>query len=397
MAQVTPIPIGLVSPHPRLATRLKLDVGSLAALIRQSVCEDVPNGQLEPGRVVPREDREGYYVYIGVRRFHALKSLYEETGEERFAVFNAYVDSERSLLSLFLRVRSENEEGTGQRVGLSVLEKILGLYKIRGSIPAERLDDELRRELAVAEKLDEKRIMKLFEIEIAAHFSYRLEHLERLCQITDLEDLYESAACTAGYAIPPERMEQAVDGREDAVRTLKWFGRLFPDYAASAENRRAGEKQTSVQRYPQAEQESGAREESDTANRKSLEVHRRDVIIVPCPRCGVENMVEVRLRAEVTRLATDPQGESITAVPDVVVGCSVECSGCRSGFHALIKPLEGRRYALETSLSPRFQEPKRVVEAVDLRFDFENGHWQKLAGETVVGLVRTSGRATTSK
>ena len=397
MAQVTPIPIGLVSPHPRLATRLKLDVGSLAALIRQSVCEDVPNGQLEPGRVVPREDGEGYYVYIGVRRFHALKSLYEETGEERFAVFNAYVDSERSLLNLFLRVRSENEEGTGQRVGLSVLEKILGLYKIRGSIPAEKLDDELRRELAVAEKLDEKRIMKLFEIETAAHFSYRLEHLERLCQITDPEELYESAACTAGYAIPPERMEQAVDGREDAVRTLKWFGRLFPDYAASVENRRAGEKQASVQLQLQAEQESGAREKSGTASRKSLEVHRRDVIIVPCPRCGVENMVEVRLRAEVTRLATDPQGESITAVPDVVVGCSVECSGCRSGFHALIKPLEGRRYALETSFSPRFQEPKGVVEAVDLRFDFENGHWQKLAGETVVGLVRTSGRAATRK
>lgn len=187
---------------------------------------------------MPREDLEGYYVYIGVRRFHALKSLYEETREERFAVFvfNAYVDSERSLLSLFLRVRSENEEGTGQRVCLSVLEKILGVYKIRGSIPLEKLDDELRRELAVAEKLDEKRIMKLFEIETATHFIYRLEHLERLCQISDLEDLYESAACTAGYAIPPERMENAVEGRADAVRTLKWFGRLFPDYAASVEN-----------------------------------------------------------------------------------------------------------------------------------------------------------------
>ena len=397
MAQVKQIPLSLVSPHPKLATRLRLDVGSLAALIRQSVGEDVPNGQLEPGRVVPRENGEGYYVYIGVRRLYALKSLCEETGDERFAVFNAYADSESSLLNLFLRVRSENEQGKGERVGLSVLEKILGLYKIRGSIPPEKLDDELRREMAVAEKLDEKRIMKLFEVETAAHFGYRLEHLERLCQIADLEELYKSAACTAGYAIPPERMEKAVEGREDAVRTLKWFGRLFPDYATSAENRRAEERQTSVQLQLQAEQESGAREESDAANRVSLEVHKRDVIIVPCPRCGVENMIEVRLKAEVTRLATDPQGESMTAVPDVVIGCSVECSGCRSGFHALIEPLEGRRYALETSLSPRFQEPKGVVEAVDLRFDFQKGYWQKLAGETVIGLVRTSGRATARK
>jgi hypothetical protein len=392
------IPIELVSPHPKLATRLRLEVGPLAAIIREAVDEDVPNGQLEPGRVVPREDGKGYHVYVGVRRFYALKSLHEETGEERFAVFNAYVDSKgKSLLNLFLRVRSENEEGKGERVGLSVLEKILGLHKIRGSIPPERLDDELRRELAVAVKLDEKRIMKLFEVETAARFGYRLEHLERLCQTTDLEELYKSAACTAGYAVPPERMEKAVEGREDAVRTLKWFGRLFPDYATSIENRRAVERQTSVQLQLQARQESRAREESETASRGSLEVHRRDVIIVPCPKCGVENMIEVRLKAEVTRLATDPQGESMTAVPDVVVGCSVECSGCGGGFHALVKPLEGRRYALETSLSPRIQEPKGVVEAVDLRFDFENGHWQKLAGETVIGLVRTSGRATTRK
>jgi len=397
VAEVRQIPLSLVNPHPKLATRLKLDVGSLAALIRQSASNDIPNGQLEPGRVVPREVGEGYYVYIGIRRFYALKSLHDETGEQRFAVFNAYLDSERSLLNLFLRVRSENEEGKGERVGLSVLEKILGLYRIRGSIPAEKLDDELRRELAVAEKLDEKRIMKLFEVETAAHFGYRLEHLERLCQITDLEELYKSAACTAGYAIPPERMEKAVEGREDAVRTLKWFGRLFPDYATSVENRRAGERRTSVQLQLQAEHDSGAREESDTVNRRALEVHKRDVIIVPCPKCRVENMIEVRLKAEVTRLATDPQGESMTAVPDVVICFSVECSGCRSGFHALIKPLEGRRYALETSHSPRLQEPKEVVEAVDLRFDFENGHWQKLAGETVIGLVRTSGRATTRK
>ena len=397
VAEVKQIPLRLIAPHPKLATRLRVEVHSLASLIREAVEEDVPNGQLEPGRVVPNDEGKGYYVYIGVRRFYALKSLYEETGEERFAVFNAYVDSESSLLNLFLRVRSENEQGKGERVGLSVLEKILGLYKIRGSIPAEKLDDELRRELAVAVKLDEKRIMKLFEVETAAHFGYRLEHLERLCQITDLEELYKSAACTAGYAIPPERMEKAVEGREDAVRTLKWFGRLFPDYATSIENRRAGERQTSVQLHLQAEQESGAREESETANRGSLEVHKRDVIIVPCPKCGVENMIEVRLKAEVTRLATDPQGESMTAVPDVVIGCSVECSGCRGGFHALIKPLEGRRYALETSLSPRLQEPKGVVEAVDLRFDFENGRWQKLAGEAVIGLVRTSGRAATRK
>ena len=399
MSELKQIPLALVTPHPKLATRLKLDVQSLAELIRGAVDEDVPNGQLEPGRVVPREDGQGYYVYIGLRRFYALKSLYEETRDKRFAVFVAFVDpSTRSLLDLFLRVRAENEEGKGERVGLSVLEKVYGLHRISGLVSLDKMDDGLKRELAVAEKLDEKRIMKLFEIETAAHFSFRLEHLERLCQIASLEELYESAACTAGYAIPPERIEKAVEGREDGVRTLKWFGRLFPDYAKGIEDRRAGERQAPVQLQLETEQESGAKEEeSDTTERGPLEVHERDVIIVACPKCGVENMVEVRVEAEVTRLATDPQGTSMTAVPDIVAACSIECSGCRDGFHVFVKPLEGRRYALETSLSPRFQEPRAVVEAVDLRFDFENGRWQKLAGEKVVGLVRTSGRASTRK
>jgi len=398
MSELMQIPLALVTPHPKLATRLKLDVHSLAELIKGAADDDVPNGQLEPGRVVPREGGQGYYVYVGLRRFYALKSLYEETRDKRFAVFTAFVDpSTRSLLDLFLRVRAENEEGKGERIGLSVLEKVYGLHRISGLVSLDKMDDGLKRELAVAEKLDERRIMKLFEIETAAHFSFKLEHLERLCQIASLEELYESAACTAGYAIPPERMDKAVEGREDAVRTLKWFGRLFPDYAKEIEDRRAGERQTSVQLQLEAAQQSSAGQESDAADRGPLEVHKRDVMIVSCPKCGVENMAQVRVEAEVTRLATDPQGTSMTAVPEIVVACSIECSGCGNGFHAFVKPLEGRRYALETSLSPRFQEPRAVVEAVDLRFDFENGHWQKLVGEKVIGLVRSSGRASTRK
>ena len=392
MAEVKQIPLSLVSPHPKLATRLRLDVGSLAPLIRQSAGGDVPNGQLEPGRVVLREDGEGYYVYIGVRRFYALKSIYEDTGEERFAVFNSYVDSERSLLDLFLRVRSENEEGKGERVGLSVLEKILGLYKIRGSIPPERLDDGLRRELAVAEKLDEKRIIKLFEVETTAHFGYRLEHLERLCLIEDAEEFFETAACTAGFSIPPERVEKAVDG-SDAANTLKWFGRLFPEYARGRQERPGTELQTSIQQQLDIGEEGESEKGTNASGGGSLEVHEKEVIMVLCPACGIENMVQTRLEAEVTRLSGDPNGTRTTTTPDVVVSCGIDCHRCAKEFHLFIKPLGGRRFAVEVSPSSRFREPKEVVEAVDLRFEFEKGVWQKLAGEKVIGVVRASGRA----
>jgi hypothetical protein len=395
MAEVVGIPIRLVSPHPKLATRLKLEVGSLAALIREAVDEDVPNGQLEPGRVTPREDGEGYFVYIGVRRFYALKSLYEETGDERFAIFNAYVDSkEKSLLDLFLRVRSENEQGKGERVGLSVLEKIFGLHKISGSVSPEKLDDELKRELAVAEKLDEKRIMKLFEMETAAHFGFRLEHLERLCQMEDAEELFESAACTAGFALPPERIEKAVEGR-DAAHTLKWFGSLFPEYTKGREERPSTGKQGAPAREEPGVggEGDGKGQDANAPDQGPLEVHEKEVIIAPCPACGIENMLQMRLNAEVTRLSRDPEGESVTAAGDAVVSCAIGCYHCAKKFQVFIKPLGGRRFAVEVSLSPRFREPKEEVEAVDLRFDREKEVWQKIAGERVVGLVRTRGRA----
>lgn len=389
MAEVKQIPISLVSPHPQLATRLELKVDSLAKLMRDAVAEDVPNGQLEPGRVIPKEADEGYYVYIGVRRFHALRSLYEETRDERFAVFNAYVDSPgTSLLDLFLRVRRENEEGKGERAGLSVLEKVYGLRKIRDSIQSEGLDGELKRELAISEKLDEARITRLFNVEKAARFGYRLEHLERLCGLEDNREMFESAACIAGFALPPDRMEKAVEGR-DAAYTLKWFGTVFPEYRAERKT------DSGIAQGTSGQQSSGPGEETprmsqtgSTADSKPLEIHEKDVMIFLCPACGIENMVQLRLKAEVTRLPGDPNGESITATPDVVVGCNFECYHCAREFHVFIKPLEGRRSAIETSLSSKFREPKDEVESVDLRYDFEKKEWQKIAGGKIIGVVK---------
>ena len=393
MAEVARIPLRLVSPHPELSTRLRLDVRSLAALIRDAADEDVPNGQLEAGRVVPRQDGKGYYVYIGVRRFRALTTLYEETDDERFSVFNAYVDSNRSLLDLFLRVRSENEDGRGERVGLSTIEKIFGLHKISGSIPPERLDEEMKRELAVAEKLDEKRIMRLFEVETASHFRFRLEHLERLCQIPDAKEMFETAACVAGLAIPPERVERAVQGRE-AARTFRWFGSLFPEFAKAKEERQSAVRAPLIADKPVTDLESERKGAAQTAaGQHQLEIHETEVILVSCPECGVENMLQLFLNAEVIRLSRDPEGASVTAAADVVVSCAVKCYDCSTEFRVFIKPLGGRRFAVEASVTPRFREPKEELETLDLRFDREKAVWQKLEGEKVVGLVRTRGRA----
>ena len=48
------------------------------------------------------------------------------------------------------------------------------------------------------------------------------------------------------------------------------------------------------------------------------------MILVPCPECGVENMLQVRLKPRSPVCSRDPQGASITAAPDVVVSCCGE-------------------------------------------------------------------------
>lgn len=186
-AQVSSIPIGLVEPHPKLMLRFKYDVDSLADSIRSSVDENTPNGQLNPGRVVPKKDGKGYCVYIGVRRYFALRSLYEKTGDERFATYSAYIDTNVSEVQMFIRAKRENDEEKGERKGLSVLEEVLGLGRIRDSIsnPTKELGQSLARRLEIAGVISEERLRKLYEIEEATHSRFGVSQLEGLAKIAD--------------------------------------------------------------------------------------------------------------------------------------------------------------------------------------------------------------------
>src|SRR2546426_11749637 len=112
------MPLGLVEPHQRHAIRFEYRAKPLAELLRATADENTPNGQLVPGRVVPRDDgKEGYWVYIGVKRYYALTLLYGETRDERFGVFVAYIDTCLSDLEMVARAKTENEEENGEREG----------------------------------------------------------------------------------------------------------------------------------------------------------------------------------------------------------------------------------------------------------------------------------------
>ncbi|MDV3292655.1 MAG: hypothetical protein LYZ70_00105 [Nitrososphaerales archaeon] len=383
--QVSAIPLKLIATHPRLTFRFSYDVDSLADSIRSAADENTPNGQINPGRLVLREDGEGYCVYIGVRRFLALKSLYEKTRDERFATYNAYIDTNISELQMFVKAKKENDEERGERQGVSVLEEVSGIGKIRGSIDSRDLDEGLARLLVVAEKLGDAKILRLYKIEGAANFRFRLAQLERLAKIDDGREFYTAAAYVAGSGMRSDDIEPAVKDRE-GVFVFEWFPGLFPDY----------KKKGAEEKGPVGEEKQGAETKGATArggskrgDSKQFEVHKKGVIVVGCPRCRGENMLQLRGKIQATQIPSDPRGNGRTMEPDTVSRVVSECSRCSKSFHVFVRHVGGSTYAAEATVLGRFKEPKATTEAVDLRFDFEKEAWQKIVGAKVVGVLRT--------
>ena len=383
--QPVSIPLEKIQPHPKLALRFRYSVESLAALILAAASGNVPNGQLEPGRVVPTEDGLGYYVYVGVKRFLALKLLFEKTHDVRFAAFNAYVDTNLSPLRMFVIAKMENEEGKGEREGLSVLEEVSGIGRIRDSVKPGELDEGLRRLHDLSEKLGEERLKKLYELERVAHFKFRVAHLERLCRIEgDEKDFYLAAASAAGYRFTGDDIEEAVEARS-AAYNLEWFKDLFPSYSSEAPppptSPSSGHDQDGNQ-GGEGEAEGKGREEQGSGH---LEVHLEEVVLAACPKCEGENMVKLDGEVKATQIPPDPDGKRRTVVAESVDKVDCECFHCDGKFYAFAKHLEGREYAVESSLSKRFREPKTIVEAFDVRYDFGRGVWQKIVDGKIAG------------
>ncbi|HEV2138488.1 MAG TPA: hypothetical protein VGR53_06570 [Nitrososphaerales archaeon] len=382
-AQLTTIPLNLVQPHPKLALRFTYDVAGLAESIRSAADENTPNGQLNPGRVVLRPDGDGYYVYIGVRRYKALKLLYETTKDERFGSYTAYIDIGMSELQMFVKAKRENDEERGERQGLSVLEELFGITRIRDAIPHDGLDRWLKRLVDIADKLPEERFRKLYEFEVASRFRFRLPHLEYLCGVGNDEDFFLTAATAAGFGYRGDEMDRAWEDRK-AASSLDWFRSLFPDQPSATRVSLPNNSQNGAIENSQVADVVKAKPES-TKDAKGLEVHEKDVIAAPCPKCRSIHLLEMQGEIDATHIPPDPEGERRTEVAESVSRVTCTCTNCDARFYLLVKQLAGRAYLIESSTSMKFREPREKVEALDLRFDFEKNSWQKIAGDKVVG------------
>ena len=180
-------------------------------------------------------------------------------------------------------------------------------------------------------------------------------------------------------------MERAWEDR-NSVLSLDWFSKMFPEVKkAEPGGNGGGSKQRgrAKKKKPKAKK--------DTV--KGMEVHEERVVLVPCPRCGRLHMVETKGKVEATHVPEDPDGEKRTEVAVSVSRVERACSKCGGRFFAFVEHLEGRKYAAEPSVSMKFREPKKVVEAVDLRFDRKGSVWQIIAGDKVVGPLDFDGKA----
>ena len=374
------IPLELIEPHPRLACRFSYEVASLADSMKSTASEAVPNGQLNPGRVVKRKDREGhFYVYDGVRRFKALKSAYDATRDPRFAVFYAYVDEGLSELQMFLIAKAENEEAKGERQGVSLLEEIAGLRKIRDSVDPSKLTGTVKRLFDLSQRLDEDRIKKLYDVERASHAKFRLSQLEDLCRVDGGErEFYATAASAAGFGV--EDVAAAEKGKEAAYH-LDWFPKLFPGYKKEGVGGREG-----VPKRPDPV-------DDVEETRRRTEIYEKQVVVAMCPWCEGGNIIRMEGEITLTHLPLDPYSgdenlESATA--DTISKTQFTCSHCGMKFYPSIRRLEEGGCAADGAKSDEFREPTKKVEALEVSFDRDKRAWVRIKGNQTTGELNLS-------
>jgi transcription elongation factor Elf1 len=345
----------------------------LADSIRSLVDDNTPNGQLNPGRVVRREG--GYYVYIGIRRFLALKSLHESTGDQRFGVFSAYVDENLSELQMFIKAKAENEEERGERQRLSILEEVSGMSKIRESMgKLDGLDPSLKRLASLADKFDDERLKKLYDVEKASGSRFTLAQLEGLSRVQGEKEFYTTAASTAGFRVDDV---PSAERNRTAAYHLDWFPRLFPDYKKEGEL--PGSRIPSRVDHPEV--------------KEPLEVHEEGVIVVQCPKCEGGNMLRCEGEITLVHLSPDPEGELEAAVAESVAKATFACSHCGETFNVFVTKLDTGGYAVATSLSDGFVEPKEELGALNLRYNHRKKAWEMIEGDEIVGPLRLSSLA----
>ncbi len=409
--------INTIEPDPKFLFRFEYNDASLEKLaesIRQL-------GQIHNGRVMPKADASGYFVYVGIRRYFAMKKLFDETGDPRFGKYYAVIDEGLSEAEMLAKALAENMSEKGERKDLSVLEEI-GIFRRAAKLLSganaslvlkmlNRDEDYFKRRVSLAENFSEERLRKLYEIEGTSDFRFKIGHLERLQRNPDERQFVMMAAIIADARLKPSQVDVAEDLPEQAVN-IPWFAKLFPGYGMKRDSAQAGSADSELPSSEQIEalaemlegkgppQSSTVRElgqpapmTASSAEPPSMPVYEQDVLFVKCPFCSSENPCKLREKAEVTFIYPQQDGivQKATVEPDAIYRVRHECHGCGKQFFVLISPVEGTTSAesLKTN-NLREPEPKTAVGSLD--WDSGKLCWIKTVDDKPSILVLTAGR-----
>ncbi len=280
------LPIAECEPYPKAMMRFEYgpEDPNTAALAESILAQD----QLQMGRAVPKPDGKGHQVYIGTRRYFAIKSLQGKPGAP--TVYRAEIDYGLTEDEIIVRALMENEEGKGERKALSVEEE-LAYYRVllQGrseeqvvSIGTKAGKDTatMARKIRVARTLESEKLRRLYEVERKSGFKFKLGHAEQFAKLPDAKTMFEVAAVTANGRFDPGEVKPKA--AQELVKSIAWYRELFPEYA-----------------------EGDSSSSGDGAKKKGgqSKVAEPTLTFVQCPYCGAQNPFKHREKVTFTFLA----------------------------------------------------------------------------------------------
>jgi ParB-like chromosome segregation protein Spo0J len=425
--------IGTIDVHPKFLFRFDYDDESLKSLsesIRQV-------GQLQPGRVVPKNDASGYLVYIGIRRFMAIKKLYSETSEQAFSKFYAIIDEGLTEAEMFARAIAENMGEKGERKELSLPEEILTFGRFSEMMEGDegakvlrminRDSSFLRKRLALARNLSEERLGQLYRIEKASGFRFTIAHLEYLQRIEENRRFLLTAAVIAEARLKPNRTSLAEDILKQGFPKIGWFQENFPELNEQEGSAHGNQQQeefnmpsqdiiqqvrkklqgeVSEDKEPERvgnEAEKREQEESNIgaeAEATTLQESRSstlstpstryepptpffevDVLFLNCPLCGYENPCRLSTKEELTFYTLSDDGKIMkdTLLPEFFCLARHACGGCGNEFFVIISKGENGFGTNMSDSPPDLKGMKlHAAELGTLTWDPKKGKWVKI-------------------
>jgi ParB-like chromosome segregation protein Spo0J len=442
--------IGIIDVHPKFLFRFDYDDESLKNLsesIRQV-------GQLQPGRVVPKNDASGYLVYIGIRRFMAIKKLYSEKGEQAFSRFYAIIDEGLTEAEMFARAIAENMGEKGERKELSLPEEILTFGRFSNMMEGEegakvlrminRDSSFLRKRLALARNLGEEKLGQLYRIEKASGFRFTIAHLEYLQRIEEKRRFLLTAAVIAEARLKPNRTSLAEDILKQGFPKIGWFQENFPesneqegsahgnqqheefnmpsqDVIQQVRKRLQGEvsedkvlEQVGKEAEKEEQEKSNIGTDAEATSQQSgpssalsipstryeppTPFFEVDVLFFSCPLCGYENPCRLSTKEELTFYTLSDDGKIMkdTLLPEFFYRARHVCGGCGNELFVIISKGE-TGLGVNISDSPFDLKGLKLypAELGTLTWDPKKGKWVKITDGGSVELNQLHKKNTT--